>query len=291
MDGVVDQGEGVLMRASQKETSHEGGGRLSQLKEVDINLVLPDKGQPRKVFDSADLASLSRSLKKDGFLQPLVVRPSGDGGFYPLIAGERRLRAARALGFTKVPVVVKGGGGPESTRRLALIENIQRKDLGVIEEASAYRELIEEHGYTHEECARELGVDRTKVTNFLRILSLPDSLQASLTAGKIAMGHARALLSLKAQPGLMLEAHGLIVQKGLSVRQTEALMRKLLKERDLSESLEGVTENPNVEYMADRLRQKLKTKVRLLGSGVRGKIEISYFSPSEFERIISLFDL
>lgn len=257
-----------------------------ELKNLDINLVKPNPNQPRKVFDAKGLESLAASLSKDGFLQPLVVRAKDTEGFYPLVAGERRLRAARSLGLLRVPAVIKPVEGADNTDLLALIENIQRKDLGALEEARAYRELIDEHSYTQEECARELGVDRSKVTNYLRLLSLPEALQESLASGEITMGHARALLSLRASRGLLFEAHGTLVKKGLSVRQTELLCRKLLRAKGRPFEDEGEKENPNIEYVTDALRQKLKTKVRLLGSGVRGKIEISYFSPAEFERIL-----
>lgn len=259
-----------------------------RLVEVHINLIKANPNQPRKSFDNEHIESLSQSLAQDGFLQPLVVLPLGSDGFYPLIAGERRLRAAKRLGMTKVPILIRYEEDGSSVGRLALIENIQRRDLTVLEEAKAYKELIEDHGLTHEECARQLGVERSKVTNFLRLLTLPTLIQASLGGGSLTMGHGRALLGLKGCPGLMLEAHELVLKRGLSVRQTEALCRKLLKERESSVSGEGEEENPNLDYIADSLREKLKTKVRLLGSGVRGKIEISYFSPAEFERILNL---
>ena len=270
-------------------------GKGLVLKEVEIEKVLPNKNQPRKTFDSNGIHELSLSLERDGFLQPLVVLPLNNDGFYPLIAGERRLRAAKKLGLPTVPVLIKDFSHKDS-KRAALVENIQRRNLRVLEEAKAYEELILEFGYTHERCAEELGVDRSKITNFLRLLSLPESVQESLDKGDVSMGHARALLSLKASPLRLKEAHNLVCKKGLSVRQTEALCRRLLKNSETS-PLDGdlgtkdVSEDPNIEYLADRLRQKLKTKVRLLGAGGRGKIEISYFSPSEFERIVSFFNL
>jgi ParB family chromosome partitioning protein len=266
------------------------------LKEVEIEKVLPNKNQPRKSFDSSGIEELSLSLQRDGFLQPLVVLPLNSDGFYPLVAGERRLRAAKKLGLPTVPVLIKDFSQKDS-KRAALVENIQRRNLRVLEEARAYEELIQEFGYTHERCAEELGVDRSKITNFLRLLSLPEGVQESLDKGEVSMGHARALLSLKASPLRLKEAHNLVCKKGLSVRQTEALCRRLLKHGETAYSdggsliTKGVPEDPNIEYLADRLRQKLKTKVRLLGAGGRGKIEISYFSPSEFERIVSFFNL
>lgn len=292
----------------ENHTKHEGGvknkGGVSFeveaeektaviFKEVPTKEVVPNRGQPRKHFDSKGIEELAHSLQKDGFLQPLVVLPQTPEGFYPLVAGERRLRAARKLGLSKVPVVIKDFSARDS-KRAALIENIQRRNLRVLEEARAYQELIEEFGYTHEKCAEELGVDRSKVTNFLRLLALPSQVQESLDKGELAMGHARALLALKPYPLRLKEVCELVRKKGLSVRQTEALCRKALKQAEPGvldpEGFPG-RQDPNIEYLADRLRQKLKTKVRLMGSGGRGKIEISYFSPSEFDRIVGFFDL
>lgn len=263
------------------------------LKEVHIETVVPNKNQPRKHFDSSGIEELALSLQRDGFLQPLVVLPLNSDGLYPLIAGERRLRAAKKLGLSTVPVVIKEFSY-EDSKRAALVENVQRRNLRTLEEAKAYEELIQEFGYTHERCAEELGVDRSKITNFLRLLSLPDTVQESLDKGDVSMGHARALLSLKASPLRLKEAHHLVCTKGLSVRQTEALCRRLLKQSDGvfdGETGKEVSQDPNIEYLADLLRQKLKTKVRLLGSEGKGKIEISYFSPAEFERIVGFFNL
>ena len=155
----------------------------------------------------------------------------------------------------------------------------------------AYKELIEEHSLTHEGCAEALGVDRSKVTNTIRLLSLPEKALDSLVEDKITMGHARSLLSLKENPPLLLEVLSLVLEKGLSVRQTESVCRKLKKqgEGNKAKTLDQERTNPNIEYYADILRQELKTKVKLTGSGGRGKIEISYFSLAEFERLFEVF--
>ena len=287
-----DEKEGSV--TPRKEFIHSGesspGKEGSEFCLLPLNKLRADPDQPRKSFDSEGLTSLSESLKRDGFLQPLVVRPRGSDGFYLLIAGERRLRAAKLAGLKEVPVHIRPSS-ESAVKRLALVENIQRRDLNVVEEARAYQELIESYGYTHEGCAKELGVDRTKVTNALRVLSLPGFVQRSLMEGSLSMGHGRALLSLKESPQLVKEGHRLVLEKGLSVRQTEALCKRLLAADKSEASFVSAEADPNVEYLEDSLRQRLKTKVRLVGSGVRGKIEISYFSPAEFERILSALGL
>ena len=234
--------------------------------------------------------SLACSIEKEGFLQPLVVLPESKTGYYFLLAGERRYRAAKKLGLSRVPVLIKEAA-PKDALRLALVENLQRQDLSVVEEALAYQELIDEHAYTHEQCAEVLGLDRTKVTNSIRLLSLPEKALSCLAQDLISMGHARALLALKEKTQLLIEVLNLVLKKGLSVRQTERLSQKLKKQAEdqAKKSLDFEKVNPDMEYYADLLRQNLKTKVRLSGEGGRGKIEISYFSAAEFDRLFNLF--
>ena len=260
-------------------------------KEVSLELVVPNPKQPRKVFSEKEVNSLACSIKKEGFLQPLVVLPESKTGYYFLLAGERRYRAAKKLGLSRVPVLIKEAA-PKDALRLALVENLQRQDLSVVEEALAYQELIDEHAYTHEQCAEVLGLDRTKVTNSIRLLSLPEKALSCLAQDLISMGHARAsLLALKEKTQLLIEVLNLVLKKGLSVRQTERLSQKLKKQAEdqAKKSLDFEKVNPDMEYYADLLRQNLKTKVRLSGEGGRGKIEISYFSAAEFDRLFNLF--
>lgn len=247
--------------------------------------IIANPNQPRKHFEPSELKSLALSIKQDGILQPLVVSKTDKG--YSLIAGERRLRAAKIAGLEKVPVILKEGT-PEELLRLALIENIQRSDLSIIEEARAYESLIKEFGLTQEACARKVGKDRSTVANALRILALPLEIQGDLANKKLSMGHGRALLSLDDRKAL-LEVRDIIIKKELSVRQTEQLCKEYKNSKN-SKNNQGdkSKQNNDLNYLADRLRSHLRTKVSLKGSGSRGKIEISYFSAGELERILSL---
>lgn len=250
--------------------------------DIEPSKIIANPNQPRKHFEASELKSLALSIKQDGILQPLVV--SIDGENYSLIAGERRLRAAKIAGLKTVPVIIKEGT-PEELLRLALIENIQRSDLSIIEEARAYESLIKEFGLTQEACARKVGKDRSTVANALRILMLPVEVQGDLANKKLSMGHGRALLSLDNKTKI-LEVRDIIEKKALSVRQTEQLCKQY-KESNKSRGKENKINN-DLQYIADNLRSHLRTKVKLAGSGSRGKIEISYFSAGELERILSL---
>lgn len=250
--------------------------------DIEPSKIIANPNQPRKHFEASELKSLALSIKQDGILQPLVVSIDGDN--YSLIAGERRLRAAKIAGLKTVPVIIKEGT-PEELLRLALIENIQRSDLSIIEEARAYESLIKEFGLTQEACARKVGKDRSTVANALRILMLPVEVQGDLANKKLSMGHGRALLSLDNKTKI-LEVRDIIEKKALSVRQTEQLCKQY-KESSKSRSKENKVNN-DLQYIADNLRSHLRTKVKLAGSGSRGKIEISYFSAGELERILSL---
>ena len=250
--------------------------------DIEPSKIIANPNQPRKHFEASELKSLALSIKQDGILQPLVVSIDGDN--YSLIAGERRLRAAKIAGLKTVPVIIKEGT-PEELLRLALIENIQRSDLSIIEEARAYESLIKEFGLTQEACARKVGKDRSTVANALRILMLPVEVQGDLANKKLSMGHGRALLSLDNKTKI-LEVRDIIEKKALSVRQTEQLCKQY-KDSSKSRSKENKVNN-DLQYIADNLRSHLRTKVKLAGSGSRGKIEISYFSAGELERILSL---
>jgi ParB family chromosome partitioning protein len=255
--------------------------------ELDPNLIDPNPQQPRRFFHDKDLGDLANSIKTDGIIMPLVVTEGDKPGRYTLIAGERRLRASKLVGLPSVPVIVKDGVA-DDLLRLALIENIQRADLNIIEEAQAYQSLISDYGLTQEQCAQKVGKDRSTVTNAIRILSLPKEIQDDITEQRLTMGHGRAILPLEDKK-LMLRARDIIVKKGLSVRQTEKLC-KLMKQNSNQDGTEPPARgsNPDLDYIADRLRGHLRTKVKLAGSGSRGKIEISYFSATELERILSI---
>lgn len=252
---------------------------------IETSKIIANPNQPRKIFDSAELRELALSIKQDGIIQPLIVSKSVDGNTYELVAGERRLRAAKLAGVEKVPVVLKEGS-PEDLLRMALIENIQRSDLSIIEEAMAYDSLIKEFGLTQEACARKVGKDRSSIANAIRILSLPAPVQSKLANKKLMMGHGRALLSL-GSPEKMIEVSEIVEKKELSVRQTEQLCKQYKNTSKTSDKNSG-KQNRDLMYIADNLRNHLRTKVKLNGSGSRGKIEISYFSAGELERILGL---
>ncbi len=253
--------------------------------EVEIHKIHPNPKQPRKVFREEDLESLARSLKQDGVIQPLIVSRDSDG--YIIVAGERRWRASQMAGLSHVPVIIKEVT-PEEMLRIAIIENVQRANLNVIEEAEAYATLIRDFGLTQDECAKRVGKDRTTITNFLRILSLPSQIQDDLTNERLSMGHAKAFLALE-DAVFMLKARDIVLNKKLNVRQTEQLIRHMKRDgNSLSEEGEKSLANADLDYLADTLRSHLRTKVKMHGTGSRGRIEISFFSPAELERLLNL---
>jgi ParB family chromosome partitioning protein len=260
-----------------------------QITYVPIDMIEPNPDQPRKVFDSGEIEKLSRSLLKDGVLQPLIVTLSSKkAGQYFLVAGERRLRASKVAGLEQVPVIVRTCSLSERLR-IAIVENIQRQALNVIEEAVSYRSLIEDHGLSHEECALEVGKERATISNLLRLLTLPAGIQTDLAEGKLSQGHAKALLSLLGSENLV-KARDIIVKKDLSVRSAELLCKKY-KDDNGGSAIDDDADDANLDYIADKLRTKLQTKVKIAGCAQRGRIEISFFSPLEFERIIGLLEL
>ena len=252
--------------------------------QVAVSSIDANPYQPRQYFDEEELQKISDSIKKEGVLQPVILTPNN--GRYNVVAGERRIQAAAMAGLTSVPAIIKSLSDADSLR-IALIENIQRSDLNAIEEAMAYSVLIDNFGYTHEQCAEQVGRDRSTVCNFLRILKLPAEIRNDLVHERLSLGHCRALLALPTVESI-LEARKLIIQKGLNVRQTEQFCKNLLKDEQPSKPKPI---NPDLEHLASGLRDHLRTKVRVSGSETRGRIEISYFSSSELERIMTLIGL
>lgn len=286
---VLGKGLGSLL-GLDKETSSSPNTETyavgQSILELEIGRIHPNPRQPRKLFRESDLLSLAQSLKQDGVIQPLVVSKDEDG--YMIVAGERRWRASQLAGFDKVPVIVKEVA-PEDMLRLAIIENVQRANLNVIEEAEAYAMLIKDYGLTQDDCARKVGKDRATISNLLRILSLPQEVQDDLMNEKLSMGHGRAILALEERL-LILQARDIVLAKKLSVRQTEQLVKRMKRQgaEANAESTEPKNGTADLDYLADTLRSHLRTKVRLQGSGSRGKIEISFFSPAELERLLQL---
>ncbi len=245
-----------------------------------IEKIQPNQYQPRKTFDDSKLEELVLSIKESGVIQPLIVRKNQKDG-YELIAGERRWRASQKAGLKEVPVVIKDASDQESLE-IAIVENIQRADLNPIEEAEGYKRLIEEFSYTQEILASRVGKDRATISNHLRVLKLPLEVKREIAAGNITLGHAKALLSLE-KKGDLLDVQKDIIKKGLSVRETEALVKRI-KRGDLPRKTE-IRKGPDILRFEEKLMSLLGTKVRIIQKGKRGKIEIDYYSPDELERL------
>lgn len=235
--------------------------------------------QPRRSMNDARLHELAASIKSHGILSPIILRR--EGGRLEVVAGERRLRAARLAGLASVPALVKELSGSQALE-LALVENLQREDLNPIEEAEAYLRLQEEFGLTQEEVARRVGRDRTTVANALRLLRLPRQIRADLVAGALSEGHARALLGLE-RAAEQLKVRNEVVRLGLSVRATEALARRLKRAPRVKR--QGPRSEPSVRAAEDALRQALGTKVRITRKDGGGMIEVEFYSMEDLERI------
>ena len=252
--------------------------------QVEVDRIASNPSQPRRSFDEAKIDELAASVRDQGIIQPLLVRRAGEG--YELIAGERRLRAARKAGLREVPVIVREASNSE-TLQLALLENLQREDLNPIEEATAYQRLQEEFELSQEEIAQKVGKSRPAVANCMRLLLLPKEVQQELAQGKLPVGQARALLGLESE-ALMLAAAREVITKGLSTRAAERLVARLKSGR--KRKRETALSDSNLRSLVEQLQRSLGTKVRLVhraGSG-RGKVEIEYYSLADLERIIQM---
>jgi len=252
--------------------------------EVDVDRLVPNAFQPRGQFDDARLDDLARSIKSNGIIQPIVVRRDGDR--FHIIAGERRWRAAQKAGLTRVPVVIREVqvGRERSLLEMALIENIQREDLNPIDEAIAYRRLAQEFQLTQEEIASAVGKDRATVANVLRLLKLPQEVQAEVAGGSLSMGHARALLGLAAESEQLRISRDVIARK-LSVRETESLVRKATEAAPRETGTPPPSSDVHTRAAEDRLKLHLGTRVRIVRKGTRGRIEIDFGSENELIRI------
>lgn len=253
--------------------------------ECAIEDVHPSSDNPRQVFDGERLRELAESIRTQGVVQPLVVRERKDGaGGFTLIAGERRWRAAQLAGLKAVPVVVKEATA-ERAFELAIVENLQREDLNPIEEADAYLRLTSEHGYTQEELATRVGKDRATVANALRLLKLPARVRGQVASGELSMGHARALLGLGEQTAAIERAAVRVIGKGLSVRQTEELVRR---ERNGAPAKKpAVQPSASVRDLQTRLERALGTRVRLAQKSAQaGTIEIDYASLDQLDGLL-----
>ncbi len=254
---------------------------------VETKLISNNTLQPRIDYDEEKLLELKNSIREQGVLQPILVRAKGDG--YEVVAGERRLKAARSLKLETVPVIIKNVTDKEALE-IALVENIQREELNPIEEAKAFRKLIDEFQYTQEEVAQAVGKDRSTITNLLRVLNLPENIQQGVFDGKISMGHARTLLGVDSQNEKN-RLFDLVVQDALSVRELENLV-KAQAPRDAGLGSRRVkkekTKNHEIIALEEDLQKTLGTKVRVDASKKRGKIVIEYYSLEDLQRVIQL---
>ena len=252
--------------------------------DVDIDLLTPSDQQPRIMLDDAKLEELAGSIKSNGIIQPILVRRTGDS--YRIIAGERRWRAAQRAGLLKVPVLVRDV--PEGSERhlleLALVENLQREDLNPVDEALAYQRLSDEFGLTQEQIAAAVGKDRSSVANYLRLLRLPDEVRGDLASGAFSMGHARALLALP-DAATQRQAAREVIARALSVRDTEALVRKMTSPAPTRPAAVPKQTDVHTRAAEDRLRFVLGTKVRIVRRGSGGAIEIAFGSETELHRL------
>ena len=273
----LGRGLGALLPSTPSaEVPLEGAG----IQEIPLRDIAPNPRQPRKDFDINALNDLAGSLKKSGVIQPVVVRKLGSG--YQLIVGERRWRAAKLAGLERIPAVVRDVSDVESLE-LALVENLLREDLNPIEEAEAYQRLLAEFGWTQEDLAERVSKDRSTISNCLRLLKLPDLIRADLRAGRLTMGHARALLSLTSE-GEQLRLREEILAHSWSVRATEEGVQK---KRNLMPR-QAARRAPELTALEDSFRERLATRVRLVGNERRGRIEIAYTSREDLDRITEI---
>jgi ParB family chromosome partitioning protein len=274
----LGRGLGALLSSPASSTGPEANS--GSVIELPIDSISPNPKQPRKDFDDRALHDLAESLKQSGLLQPVVVRRFGEG--YQLIVGERRWRAAKMAGITRIPAVIRDATDAE-TLELALVENLLREDLNPMEEAEAYQRLLVEFGWTQEELAQRVARDRSSVANCLRLLKLPETIQADLRAGRLTMGHARALLSLDS-PAEQLKLRGQILAHSWSVRATE----QGVQAKRVQPTRRALRRSAELAAVEDALRVALATRVRIVGNERAGRIEIAYSSREELDRLSEL---
>ncbi len=255
-----------------------------QVASIQVERIEPNPHQPRHVWDEEELRSLSDSIKEQGILQPLVLRRQGMR--FQVIAGERRLRAARMAGLTEVPAIIRDATDTQMLA-LALVENIQRRDLGPLEKAEAFSRLATMFELTQEEMGRQTGLDRSTVSNLIRLLELPDAVKTMLRDGTLSMGHGRALLSLH-ESRTIETAAGLAVSRGMSVRQLEEHVRRSAR-KTVPRRTPG-TQPAEIADLQERLTRRLSAKVRVRDRGGRGSIVVEYSSLNDLQRILDLLD-
>lgn len=271
----LGKGLGALIASAETEDSG--------IRELRINEIEPNSGQPRKHFNDEKLAQLAESIKQHGVVQPLIVQR--DGNTYKIVAGERRWRASRLAGLQNVPVIIRELSNKQ-VMEIALIENLQREDLNPIEEAEAYERLMEEFGMTQEEISATVGKSRPAIANSVRLLSLQDKIKNMVISGEISSGHARTILSIEDRE-IQLKAVEEVVKKELNVRETELLVKRLTTKK-----ISKKNKAADIEYLAleERFREIFGTKVKIINNKKNGKILIEYYSIDELDRIINIVE-
>ena len=276
---ALGRGLGSLIPGAERGASR---GNQEQGIKIPVDKISPNRNQPREKFDETKLRELSESIQKHGMIEPILVTQSKEPGEYEIIAGERRFRACKMAGLKEVWAVVRNT--PEDKRfQLALIENIQRENLNPIEEAKAYKKLMDEFDHTQEELSKLVAKDRTVIANTLRLLNLPEDIQDSISDGLISPGHGRMLAGIPDEEKQKHLAEKIIREK-LTVREIEKLISDWKKGR-MTGSKKVKKAEPELKFLAEELQRKLGTKVHISGSSKKGKIGVSYYSLDELERI------
>jgi ParB family chromosome partitioning protein len=273
---ALGRGLQALIPTDPEETSPSLKARM-----VPLDRLAPNPHQPRRTFDQTALTELAESFKRNGIMQPLVIRQDGSG--FTIIAGERRYRAARLAGMTEVPTMLMDNVDEVRMLELALVENLQREDLNPLETADAYRSLIDKCGLTQGQLADRVGKSRTAVTNLLRLLGLPDSVKQLIREGKLGEGHARAVLAVEGEAGRLQLARR-IVNDQMSVREVERRVVKIKRRR-----LVPKRKLPALAEVESHLKQLLGTSVRIVPGLKRGRIEIEYYGDEDLDRLLDLF--
>jgi ParB family chromosome partitioning protein len=265
-------------------------GDDSQIKKINLDSIEPNPYQPRKTFNQEELEELTHSIKEHGLIQPIIVRKAKSGSGYQIVAGERRYRASKNLNLKEIDAIITDID-EQQMMEIALIENLQRKDLNPIEEAEAYQQLIDTFNLVQAELAKRVGKSRSSIANSLRLLKLPDKIKEYVSRGTLAMGHARTLLAIE-DIDLQKEVANQIIEKELSVRETERLIKGLKNKTSESKSKKkAVTKkDPNVTIVEEKLRGILGTKVAIQSGKKKGKIVIEYYSNDDLSRIIEVLD-
>jgi ParB family transcriptional regulator, chromosome partitioning protein len=268
------------------DTEEKGSG--NEVMFVDINAITSNPFQPRQDFNEDEIGNLAQSIKNQGLLQPILLRKKDS--FYEIISGERRFRAMKSLGNDKVPCIVKPNIADQEMIEMALVENIQRENLNDIEQAVAYQRLMLECGLSHEEISKKVGKSRSTVTNFLRLLKLPEEIQQKVRQKELSMGHARALLAID-DPKRQKEMAHRIIAENLTVRDIENTAQPFVQNKKKKAKIDGSPEekDPDIEHQTEQLRYRLGTRVNILQtSDGKGKIEIHFLSMDDLNRVIEL---